>query len=184
MTQELEAGSKLAAPNTTPLGRLWVGLNCAVDFQSPLQTNGARSLKSSHNALVRDQTQEPGENLVSQVAGEVIRQLAALASNDASNLLERTRLDRIRDYAERKLYDAFNPLPYVKSVSYAPKADQWMLVISFDRQDVSEACMDLTGKLCDITRDDFSMPIFEPWILHVSEVDDGIHEGHKFVIKR
>lgn len=183
MTPKLEDSSKLAAPNTNQLGRLWVGLNCAVDLQSPLQTNDPWNLKSGPNSPVSVQPQL-GENFVSQVADEVMRRLAALGSNNASNLLERARLDRIRDYVERKLYDAFNPLPYVKSVSYEPKTDQWMLVILFERQDKSEACMDLIGKLCDITRDDFSMPIFEPWILHVSEADDGIHDGHKFVIKR
>ena len=183
MTRELDDSSKLATFNANPLGLLWVGLNRAVDLQSPLQTNGTRNLKSSQNLPVSDQP-KPSENFVSRLVDEVIRQLAALGSNNASYLLERARLDRIRDYAERKLYDAFNPLSYVKSVSYEPKTDQWMLVILFDRQDKSEACMDLIGKLCDITRDDFSMPIFEPWILHVSEADDSIHDGHKFIIKR
>ena len=183
MTRELDDSSKLATFNANPLGLLWVGLNRAVDLQSPLQTNGTRNLKSSQNLPVSDQPQL-GENFVSQVVDEVMRQLAALGSNNALNLLERARLDRIRNYAERKLYDAFNPISYVKSVSYVPKYDQWMLVVLYDRSDTADAHMDLIGKLCDITRDDFSMPIFEPWILHVSEADDSIHDGHKFIIKR
>ena len=88
------------------------------------------------------------------------------------------------DYAERKIRDAYSSVPYVRSVSYRRRTDRWVLVIVHENPAKGEAHLALIGKLCDISRDDALMPVFEPWIIHVSDAGASFPEVEKHIISR
>ena len=93
-------------------------------------------------------------------------------------------LDAHVDYAERKIRDAYSSVPYVRSVSYRQKTDRWVLVIVHENPAKGEAHLALIGKLCDISRDDALMPVFEPWIIHVSDAGASSPAVEKHIISR
>ena len=109
---------------------------------------------------------------------EIQRQLSEL--DNAQKLSEHTA----HEYVERKLRDAFGVIPCVKSVAYTRKCDEWTLIITHDGQDKDDAHSDLIDKLSDISRDDPHMPVFEPWIMHVSEMSSSVPTGEKTVVAR
>ena len=87
-------------------------------------------------------------------------------------------------YTERKLREAFSAMPHVKSVAYTRKCDDWTLVITHDDEEMADAHVRLNHKLCDISRDDPRMPVFETWILHVSFAGGSVPSGEKSVVAK
>ena len=117
------------------------------------------------------------ENIKAMIAEEVRRQLENRGSSDSIYVEQEL-------YAERKLREAFSAAPRVKSVAYTRKRDDWTLVITHGDEKKSDAMMRLNRELCDISRDDLRMPVFETWILHVEDAGGNIPSGEKIVVAR
>ena len=111
---------------------------------------------------------------------EIQKQLAEL--NNAQKQAERAAHNE--EYVENKLRRAFGNVPYVRSIAYTRECDEWTLVVTHDSQDKADAHSDLIDKLCDVTMNDPLMPVFEPWILHVSETGNGVPAGEKSILAR
>ena len=117
------------------------------------------------------------ENTKAMIAEEVRRRLESRGGSDSIYAEQEL-------YAERKLREAFSTAPRVKSVAYTRKCDDWTLVITHDDEEKSDAMMRLMSKLCDISRADLRMPVFETWILHVEDAGGNIPSGEKSVVAR
>ena len=140
---------------------------------------------SSHDT--RNQQSGPGEisselreSMRSIVREEIQKQLTDL--DYARILAERAAHDE--EYVELKLREAFLTMPGIKSVSYTRKCDEWTLVMLHNDEDKAGAHRRLIRKLCDISRDDPRMPVFETWILHVSNAGGSVPVGEKSIVER
>ena len=146
-----------------PLANVWI----QPDLRAPAAGNDLPASREDLEALVED----------------AVRRRLALEGPGAQEQTERAVPDATRDYVERKLRDAFSGMPYVRSVSYEHECGEWAIIIVHDRKDEAEAYLDLIDMLCDVTKDDHLMPVFEPWILHASENRRGAPAG-KSVLAR
>lgn len=162
MTQEYEAEPKTGRPRDQP---------SEIGLANPLQNS--QSPESG-----RATPPELHEGIRSAIREEIQRQLAEL--DNAQKLSERA----VHEYVECKLRDAFGVIPYVKSVAYTRKCDEWTLIITYDGQDKEDSHSDLIDKLSNISIDDPRMPVFEPWIMHVSEMSGSVPTGEKTVVVR
>lgn len=118
------------------------------------------------------------DGLSRQISDEVRRQLEKGGGPDSDESAGQEA------YTERKLREAFSAMPGIKSVAYTRKCDEWTLVMLHDDEDKAGAHMRLSSKLCDITRDDLKMPVFETWIIHVSDAGGSVPIGEKTVVER
>ena len=128
-------------------------------------------------SVIKAATPRLPEDIKALIAEEVSRQLENRGGAD-SNYADQEL------YTERKLREAFADAPHVKSVAYTRKCDDWTLVITHDDEEKSDAMVRLNHKLCDISRDDPRMPVFETWILHVEDAGGNIPSGEKIVVAR
>lgn len=162
MTQESEAEPKTGGPRGRPSER--------GSADPPQNSQDPESGRATPPEL--------HEGIRSAIREEIQKQLAEL--DKAQKLSERAA----HEYVERKLRDAFGCIPCVKSVAYAREHDEWTLIITHDGQDKDDAHSDLIDKLSNISIDDPHMPVFEPWILHVSEVSSSVPAGEKTVVAK
>ena len=161
MTQESKAEPETGGPRDQP---------SELGLANPPQNPESEHSRATHTEL--------HEGIRAAIREEIQRQLAEL--DNAQKLSERV----VHEYVERKLRDAFGVIPCVKSVAYTRKCDEWTLIITHDGQDKEDAHSDLIDKLSNISIDDPRMPVFEPWIMHVSEMSSSVPTGEKTVVVR
>lgn len=181
MTQELKTGAKRepCAQPPKPRFRTWAYTeHIAPDLMPTLPANVW--IQPDLHAPVTGQNLPTSREDLEALVEDVVRRLAS----DGQERAERAVPSAVRDYVEHKLHDAFSGMPYVKSVSYTYECGEWAIIIVHERSDEPEAYLDLIAKICDITKDDQLMPVFEPWILHTSENGRGVPAGAKSVLTR
>ena len=139
-------------------------------------SHDARNLQSRSGEI----SPEMRENMRIIAREEIQKQITDL---DYARILAE-RAAHNEEYVELKLREAFSSMPGIKSVAYTRKCDEWTLVMLHDDEDKAGAHMRLSSKLCDITRDDLQMPVFETWILHISNAGGSVPVGEKSVVKR